>query len=75
MSLEALYVHYPVSDYYESGSHDWLLLQPPPVYADLAPQFYEELEARVEDAVRDALYGRLMQPTHPSCMMLSCRIE
>eukprot|EP00775_Hariotina_reticulata_P004277 gene4277-4531_t len=42
-------------------------IQPPPVYTDLAPHFYEELEARVEEAVRDALYeARSVVVTQPN---------
>jgi hypothetical protein len=35
----------------------WFIVQVPPVYQDLEPRSYEELEARVEEAIRDALYG------------------
>jgi hypothetical protein len=34
-----------------------LLLQVAPCYAELEGRVYEELEARVEETVRDALYG------------------
>lgn len=37
--------------------HVYLCGQVPPCYADLDRLVYEELEARVEEAVRAALYG------------------
>lgn len=33
------------------------LLQVPVLYEQLDPKFYMELEARVEEVLRDALYG------------------
>ena len=36
------------------------------MYYDLEPRCYEELEARVEEAVRDALYGKFRARTESS---------
>lgn len=35
------------------------------MYRDLDPKFYEELEARVEEAARSALYGACL---HQGCL-------
>lgn len=44
---------------YLTARHNaWLsVLQVAPLYRDLDQRCYEELEARVEETVRDALYG------------------